>query len=74
MSRRDFLDRAQKYAVGALPRQRAEPATEYAFAQQVPKDDARIKTEYLTYPSPEAGTTRLRVRRARQAARRGSHP
>src|SRR4029450_7506749 len=25
----------------------------YAFAQQVPKDDKRIKTEYATVPSPQ---------------------
>ena len=25
----------------------------YAFAQQVARDDARIRTEYLAYPSPQ---------------------
>jgi carboxymethylenebutenolidase len=30
----------------------------YAFAQQVPKDDARIKTEYLAYQSPGSGNMR----------------
>ena len=31
----------------------------YAFVQQVAKDDARIKTEYLNYPSPQdSGTMR----------------
>ena len=29
----------------------------YALAQQVPKDDARIKTEYLNYPSPQGSGT-----------------
>jgi carboxymethylenebutenolidase len=29
----------------------------YAFAQQVAKDDPRIKTEYLTYPSPQGSGT-----------------
>jgi carboxymethylenebutenolidase len=55
ISRRDFLDRAGKYALGGFT---AEAMLEslrpnYAFAQQVAKDDARIKTEYLTYPSPQ---------------------
>ena len=29
----------------------------FAWAQQVPKDDARIKTEYLNYPSPQGSGT-----------------
>jgi carboxymethylenebutenolidase len=29
----------------------------YAFAQQVPKDDKRIHAEYLTYPSPKGSGT-----------------
>ncbi|HWD17347.1 MAG TPA: dienelactone hydrolase family protein, partial [Casimicrobiaceae bacterium] len=30
---------------------------DYAFAQQVPKDDKRIDAEYLTYPSPKGSGT-----------------
>src|SRR4029077_998096 len=55
ISRRDFLDRAGKYAVGGFTAAAMlESLTpNYALAQQVPKDDARIKAEYLTYDSPQ---------------------
>jgi len=54
ISRREFLDRANKYAVGGLTAMAIWESLRpnYAFAQQVPKDDKRIKTEYDTYPSP----------------------
>ena len=59
MSRRDFLDRAAKYAVAgftaAAMLESLRP--DYAFAQQVPKNDPRIKTEYLTYASPQGSGT-----------------
>jgi carboxymethylenebutenolidase len=59
LSRRDFLDRAAKYAVGgftaAAMLESLRP--DYALAQQVAKDDPRIKTEYLTYPSPQGSGT-----------------
>ena len=61
ISRRDFLDRAAKYAVGGFTAAAMleSLAPNYAFAQQVAKDDPRIKTEYLTYPSPQgSGTVR----------------
>jgi carboxymethylenebutenolidase len=54
-SRRDFLEGAAKVlgggaaALGAL--EALEP--EYAWAEQVPADDARIRQEYVTYPSPD---------------------
>ncbi len=59
MSRRDFLDRAGKYAVGGFTAAAMLESLRpnYAFAQQVAKDDARIKTEYLTYPSPQGSGT-----------------
>src|SRR4051812_29004099 len=59
MSRRDFLDRAAKYAIGGFTAAAMLESLRpnYAFAQQVPKDDARIKTEYLTYPSPQGSGT-----------------
>ena len=55
MSRRDFLDAAQKHAVGGLTAMALWEALRpnYAFAQQVPKDDSRLKTEYVTVPSPQ---------------------
>ena len=59
MSRREFLDRAAKFAVGGFTAAAMLESLRpnYAFAQQVPKDDPRIATEYLTYPSPEGSGT-----------------
>ena len=55
ISRRGFLEGAQKFAVGGLTAAGIFEALKpnYAFAQQVPKDDKRIKTEYVTVPSPQ---------------------
>jgi carboxymethylenebutenolidase len=55
ISRRDFLDRAKKFAVGGLTVAAIFESLRpnYAWAQQVPKDDARLKTEYATVQSPE---------------------
>ena len=59
ISRRDFLDRAAKYAVGGFTAAAMlESLTpNYAWAQQVAKDDPRLKTEYLTYASPQGSGT-----------------
>ena len=59
MSRRDFLDRAGAYAVGGVTAAAMLESLRpnYAFAQQVPKDDPRIATERLTYPSPKGSGT-----------------
>jgi carboxymethylenebutenolidase len=45
----------------------------YAWAQQVPKDDARLKTEYLTYPSPQ-GSGNMRGYFAKPASASGKLP
>ena len=54
IDRRTFLDRASKFAVGGLTAlallEMLSP--QYALAAQVPKEDARVKTEYLKFPSP----------------------
>jgi carboxymethylenebutenolidase len=54
MSRRAFLDGAQKFAVGGVTAatlfQMLKP--NYAWAIQVPPNDPRIKVEYDTIPSP----------------------
>src|SRR6266516_1437435 len=75
MSRRDFLDRAAKYAVGgftgAAMLESLRP--NYAWAQQIAKNDPRIKTEYLTYPSPQGSGT-IRGYFARQASASGKLP
>ena len=59
ISRRDFLERAGKYAIGGFTAAAMLESLRpnYAFAQQVAKDDPRIKTEYLTYPSPQGSGT-----------------
>ena len=53
--RREFLDGTQKFAVGGLTATAIWESLlpNYAWAQQVPKDDGRIKAEYATVPSPE---------------------
>jgi carboxymethylenebutenolidase len=75
MSRRDFLDKAGKYAVGGFTAAAMLESLRpnYAFAQQVPKDDARIKTEYLTYSSPQGSGT-MRGYLARPANATGKVP
>ena len=55
LPRRDFLEGAQKFATGGVTAAMLFESLRpnYAWAQQVPKDDARIKTESATVPSPE---------------------
>jgi carboxymethylenebutenolidase len=61
IDRRGFLDKAKKYAVGgvtaAMLLDQLNPR--FAEAQQVPKDDKRIKTETLEYDSPQ-GTGKMK--------------
>src|SRR5438552_17505055 len=55
IGRREFLDGSKKFAVGGLTAAAIFESLKpnYAWAQQVPKDDKRIKTEYATVPSPQ---------------------
>jgi len=55
IARRDFLEAAQKFAIGGMTAMAIWESLRpnYAWAQQVPKDDSRIKAEYATVPSPE---------------------
>ncbi|MFO1450414.1 MAG: dienelactone hydrolase family protein [Opitutaceae bacterium] len=55
IDRRTFIDRAGKYAVGGLTAAALLEmmSPQYAFAAQVPKDDARVTSETVTYRSPE---------------------
>lgn len=61
LDRRGFLKQAQKFAtagvtaVGLL----AALSPDFAAGQQVPKGDARLKTEFIHYPSP-TGTGNVR--------------
>ena len=57
LSRREFARKAAAFAVGGVT---AEALLErlspnYALAQQVAPDDARIRAEYVTYESPKGG-------------------
>jgi carboxymethylenebutenolidase len=75
LTRRDFLDRAAKYAVGSFTAAAMlESLTpNYAWAEQVAKDDPRIKAESVTYPSPQGSGT-MRAYFVRPANARGKLP
>ena len=55
IERRDFLEGAKKFATGGLTATAIWESLRpnYAWAQQVPKDDPRLKTERVTVPSPQ---------------------
>src|SRR5215472_11980737 len=55
ISRRDFMDGVQKFAIGGLTAATIIEALmpNYAAGQQVPKSDDRIKATYEMVPSPE---------------------
>lgn len=69
LDRRSFLQRAAKFAVGGMSAGAILEALSpnYAFAQQVAKDDPRLKTEYAEYHSPKGGG-KMRGYLARPAA------
>ena len=75
ISRREFLDGAQKFAVGGLTATAIWESLRphYAWAQQVPKDDSRLKTEYVTVPSPQ-GNGNIRGYLVRPANASGKLP
>src|ERR1700692_1291633 len=75
ISRREFLDRANKYAVGGLTAVAIWESLRpnYAFAQQVPKDDDRIKAGYETVSSPQ-GNGSIKGYYARPAKAAGKLP
>ncbi len=61
IARRGFMERATKFAIGGLTAEAllSNLSPNYAWAQQVADDDARIDTDYLEYASPKgAGTMR----------------
>src|SRR5271170_7914009 len=55
ISRRDFMDGVQRFAVGGLTAAAIIEALmpNYAAGQQVSKTDDRIKASYETVPSPQ---------------------
>jgi carboxymethylenebutenolidase len=75
IGRREFLEGAGKYAVGGLTAAAIFESLRpnYAWAQQVPKDDKRLKTEYATVPSPKGNGT-IRGYLARPASAAGKLP
>jgi carboxymethylenebutenolidase len=75
LSRRDFLDKAAKFAVGSFTAAAMLESLRpnYAWAQQVAKDDSRIKAEYQDYPSPQ-GSGKMRGYLARPAKMSGKLP
>ncbi len=75
IDRRGFLDRAAKFAVGGLTAAALLDllSPQYAFAAQVPKDDSRVATEYLKYPSPD-GSGEMRGLFAKPAGATGKLP
>ncbi len=71
IGRREFLDRANKYAVGGVTAMAIWESLRpnYAFAQQVPKDDARIKADMKPCPRRRAmGASRDITRGPRKSA------
>jgi carboxymethylenebutenolidase len=55
IGRREFLDGAKRFAAGGLTATAIWESLRpnYAWADQAPKDDGRIKTERVTVPSPQ---------------------
>ncbi len=74
ISRRDFLDRAKQFAVGGVTAMALLDTLKpnYAWAQQVAKDDPKIKTSYETVDSPK-GNGSIKGYFARPSAA-GKHP
>ena len=69
ITKRDFLDRAARYAVGGMTALALLKtlSPDYALAQQVAFTDPGIIAEYITYPSPN-GHTDVRAYLVRPAA------
>ena len=75
LDRRGFLDKATKYAVGgvsaAMLLEQLSP--KFAEAQQVAKDDPRLKAEFVEVPSPQ-GYGKIRGYLVRPAKAAGKLP
>ncbi len=75
LDRRGFLDRAAKYATGgvtaAMLLDQLNP--QFVAAQQIAKDDKRVKAEYLEYPSPK-GNAKTKGYYVRPADAKGKLP
>ena len=75
IDRRGFLHKASKYAAGGMTAAMMLDALNprFAEAQQVAKDDARIKAEYVPFPSPQGNST-TKGYLVRPAAAKGKLP
>ena len=75
MTRRDFLDRATKYAVGGFTAAAMLESLRpnFAWAQQIAKDDKRIQTQFVDYDSPQ-GSGKMRGYLAKPANAAGKLP
>jgi carboxymethylenebutenolidase len=73
ISRRDFLDRASKATVGLTGLAALEALSpNFAAAQQVKPDDARLKSEFIEIPAPGYG--KVRAYRVQPAQPKGKLP
>ena len=75
INRREFLDRAARFAVGSFTAAAMLESLKpnFAWAQQVAKDDARLRAEYVNYASPQGSGT-MRGYLARPAKTSGKLP
>jgi carboxymethylenebutenolidase len=75
LDRREFLERAAKYAIGGLTAVALLDSLQpnFAWADQVAKTDPRIKAEYVTYESPKgSGTMRGYLARPAKKGKRAA--
>jgi carboxymethylenebutenolidase len=75
VDRRGFLERAARFAVGGVTAAMIldSLSPRFAEAEQIAKDDKRLKTEYLEFESPK-GTGKVRAYVARPAGSAGKLP
>ena len=75
IERRDFLEGAKKFATGSMTAMAIWESLRpnYAWAQQVAKDDSRLQTERATVPSPQ-GNGSIRGYLVRPAKAAGKLP
>ena len=75
VDRRGFFERASRFAIGGITVAALLEALtpNYAFAQQVAKDDKRIETEYTEYSSPK-GAGKMRGYLAKPAGAAAKQP
>jgi len=59
MTRREFLDRAAKFAVGGVTAAALLESLQpnFVLAQQVPEQDPRVRTDTVEFPSPKGSGT-----------------